>query len=83
MSQNVEFVIFGLTLLGVAIFHRHSLSVSLTGLTATVLYKLVFTSFEEGAGLPGLAIHFGHEWVTLPNLMLLLVGFAVLAHHFE
>jgi hypothetical protein len=83
MSQNLEFVIFGLTLLGVAIFRRHSLSAALAGLIATVLYKLVFTSFEEGAGLPGLAIHFGHEWVTLPNLMLLLVGFAVLAHHFE
>jgi hypothetical protein len=51
-------IIFGLTLLAVAIFRRHSLSAALAGLIATVLYKLVFTSFEEGAGLPGLAIHF-------------------------
>jgi hypothetical protein len=51
MSQNLEFVIFGLTLLGVAIFHRRSLSAALAGLIATVLYKLVFPSFEEGAGL--------------------------------
>jgi hypothetical protein len=73
MSQNVEFVIFGLTLLGVAIFHGHSLSAALVGLTAIVLYKLVFTNFAEGTGLPDLAIHFGHAWVTLANLMLLLV----------
>jgi hypothetical protein len=30
-----------------------------------------------------LALQFSREWVTLANLMLLLVGFAVLAHHFE
>jgi Na+/H+ antiporter NhaD/arsenite permease-like protein len=79
----LEFVFFGLTLLGVAIFHYRALTVALTGLAATVAYKLALTGFKEEAGLPGLVLHFGHEWVTLANLMLLLVGFAILAHHFE
>ena len=39
--------------------------------------------FAEGAGLAGLFAHFAHEWVLLANLFLLLVGFAVLARHFE
>jgi hypothetical protein len=33
--------------------------------------------------LAGLVAHFGHEWVLLANLFLLLVGFALLARHFE
>jgi Na+/H+ antiporter NhaD/arsenite permease-like protein len=57
--------------------------VSLAGLSATVAYKVTFTGFKEGAGLNGLVLHFVHEWVMLANLMLLLVGFAILAHHFE
>jgi Na+/H+ antiporter NhaD/arsenite permease-like protein len=69
--------------MGVAIFHHHALTVALTGLAAIVAYKLVFTGFREGAGLQGLVGHFGDEWVMLANLTLLLVGFAVLAHHFE
>ena len=79
----LEFLLFGLTLLGVAIFHNRALTVAVAGLAATAAYKLVFTGFAEGTGLPGLALHFSHEWVTLANLMLLLVGFAILAHHFE
>lgn len=56
---------------------------ALTGLSAIVLYKLVFTGFKTGPGLSGLLAHFGHEWVTLANLLCLLVGFALLARHFE
>jgi Na+/H+ antiporter NhaD/arsenite permease-like protein len=78
-----EFAFFGITLLGVALFHHRALTVALTGLAATVAYKLVFSGFPEGAGLRGLALHFGHHWVILTNLMLLLVGFSILAHHFE
>ncbi|MBS0546853.1 MAG: citrate transporter [Proteobacteria bacterium] len=79
----VDFLLFGLTLLGVALFHRHTLPVALTGLAAIVLHKLVFAGFKTGAGLAGLALHFQHEWVTLANLFLLLMGFAILARHFE
>jgi Na+/H+ antiporter NhaD/arsenite permease-like protein len=79
----IEFVLFGLTLIGVAIFHRHTLYVALTGLTAILLYKLILTRFDHGTGLAGLIIHFNHEWVTLANLFGLLTGFAILARHFE
>ena len=79
----VDFILFGLTLLGVALFHHHTLAVALTGLAAITLYKLVFTGFKFGAGLTGLALHLQHEWVILANLFLLLMGFALLSRHFE
>jgi hypothetical protein len=37
----VEFVIFGVTLLGVAIFHRHALAVALLGLAAVTACKVL------------------------------------------
>jgi len=79
----VDFILFGLTLLGVALLHRHTLPVALTGLAAIILYKLVFTGFKYGAGFGGLGHHLAHEWVTLANLFLLLMGFALLSRHFE
>jgi len=79
----VDFILFALTLLGVALFHRHTLPVALTGLSTIVIYKLVFTGFKFGAGLGGLGQHMAHEWVTLTNLFLLLMGFALLSRHFE
>ncbi|QIG91730.1 MULTISPECIES: SLC13 family permease [unclassified Bradyrhizobium] len=80
----LDFLLFALTLLGVAIFHHHTLAVALTGLTAIVAYKLLFAGFAKfGAGLPGLVHHMEHEWVTLANLFLLLIGFALLSRHFE
>jgi Na+/H+ antiporter NhaD/arsenite permease-like protein len=77
----VEFVLFGLTLLGVAVLHKHSLGVALTGLVVITIYKLVSGGFD--GGVAGLAAHFAHEWVVLANLFLLLLGFALLARHFE
>ena len=79
----VDFILFGLTLLGVALFHRHTLHVALAGLAVITLYKLGFTGFKAGAGLPGLAQHMLHEWVILTNLLGLLLGFAILSSHFE
>ena len=78
-----EFVLFGLTLAGVALFHHHTLQVALTGLAAIALYKLAFTGFKAGPGLGGLALHMAHEWVILTNLLGLLLGFALLSKHFE
>jgi Na+/H+ antiporter NhaD/arsenite permease-like protein len=83
MSVPVEFYIFGLTLLGVALFHHRTLTVALCGLAATVVYKLIFTGFAEGTGFAGLVAHADHEAVILSNLMLLLLGFALLANQFE
>jgi Na+/H+ antiporter NhaD/arsenite permease-like protein len=79
----IEFVFFALTLLGVAIFHHHTLQVALIGLAVIILYKLGFTGFKAGAGIGGLATHMAHEWVILTNLLCLLVGFALLSNHFE
>src|ERR1041384_295551 len=79
----VDFILFALTLLGVALFHHKTLEVALAGLAAIIVYKLVFTGFKHGAGLAGLGHHMAHEWVTLTNLFLLLMGFALLSRHFE
>jgi len=79
----LDFVFFALVLLGVATLHRHTLKVALVGATAISLYQWLFTGFKTGAGLAGLVAHFGHEWVTLANLLGLLLGFALLADHFE
>jgi Na+/H+ antiporter NhaD/arsenite permease-like protein len=78
-----DFMLFGLTLIGVAVFHNKTLQVALTGLASIVLYKLVFTGFKFGPGLGGLALHMQHEAVILTNLFLLLMGFAILSRHFE
>ena len=79
----IDFVLFALTLLGIAVFHRYTLPVALTGLAAITIYKLAFTGFREGPGLGGLGLHLQHEWVVLANLFFLLTGFALLSRHFE
>ncbi len=79
----VDFLLFGLTLLGVALFHGATLTVALTGLATIALYKILFTGFKTGIGVAGFLGHLGHEWVTLANLFCLLTGFALLARHFE
>lgn len=88
-----EFILFALTLLGVALFHRYTLWVALIGLTAILTFKFIFIpGFNLGEHL------FGHvnfadqvihkemrvgEWGTLLNLLGLLIGFAILSRHFE
>jgi Na+/H+ antiporter NhaD/arsenite permease-like protein len=79
----MEFILFALTLLGVAVFHHYTLQVALSGLASIAIYKLVFTGFKTGPGIAGLALHMQHEWVILTNLLCLLVGFALLSNHFE
>jgi Na+/H+ antiporter NhaD/arsenite permease-like protein len=79
----VDFILFALTLLGVALFHHHTLRVAVTGLLVITLYKLTFTGIHGVAGVAGLLTHLGHEWVTIANLFGLLLGFALLARHFE
>lgn len=88
-----EFILFALTLLGVALFHRYTLWVALIGLASILIFKFVFIpGFNLGEHL------FGHvdfidqvihkemrvgEWGTLLNLLGLLIGFAILSRHFE
>src|SRR5829696_5092264 len=83
LSIPIEFILFGVTLAGVALLHHHTLRVALIGLGVITAYKLAITGFKSGPGLAGLAAHLQHEWVTLTNLLLLLLGFALLSRHFE
>jgi Na+/H+ antiporter NhaD/arsenite permease-like protein len=73
---RVEFLIFGLTLIGVAVFFRHTFRVAVAGLAALLLWKLGFTQFD-------FLNHMRLEWRMLANLFGLLMGFAILAKHFE
>src|SRR3954465_3201557 len=83
LGVPVDFVLFGLTLAGVALFHHHTLQVALIGLAVILAYKLGFAGFKTGAGFPGFARHMANEWVILTNLLGLLLGFALLSNHFE
>ncbi len=83
LGIQLDFILFALVLLGVALFHNSTLQVALTGVTTIVIYKLLFTGFKHGDGFHGLVAHFQHEWVILTNLLCLLMGFALLSNHFE
>ncbi len=80
---RLEFVLFALTLIGVAVFHNKTMYVALTGLAAILIFKF---SFDNGFNLNEHILgndHFEGEWRTLLNLLGLLFGFAILAKHFE
>ena len=79
----LDFILFGLTLLGVAVLHHRTLEVALIGLSTITIYKIAFTGFKTGPGVMGFVSHVGHEWVILANLLGLLMGFALLSRHFE
>jgi Na+/H+ antiporter NhaD/arsenite permease-like protein len=79
----LEFVLFGLTLLGIALFHRRALAISVTGLIVILAYEALVTAFPTGRGLDALMLHAEHEWVLITNLFLLLIGFEVLSNQFE
>ena len=79
----IEFLLFAAVLACVALMHHHSLRVALIGLVTITIYKLAFSSFHGEPGVAGLALHLRNEWVLVVNLLLLIVGFALLARHFE
>ncbi|MDQ2736989.1 MAG: citrate transporter [Pseudomonadota bacterium] len=79
----VEFVLFAGVLAGVAIWSRQALKVAVFGAVLIATYKVAFSPFATGAGAAGLLGHLEHEWVTLANLLLLLLAFALLAKTFE
>jgi len=80
LVQNFEFVLFALTLVGVALLHKQTMWVALTGMTLIIIYKLVF---NDPADPFMLFHHLGEEGRTLVNLMGLLFGFAILSKQFE
>ncbi|MEZ5960509.1 MAG: hypothetical protein R3C30_08770 [Hyphomonadaceae bacterium] len=79
----IEFILFALTLLGVALFHHRTFAVALTGLVVILGYKFLFSDFGGHPGLEGFVTHLEHQWVEIANLGLLLLGFALLSRHFE
>lgn len=76
VGVRLEFILFALTLVGVGLFHNHPLQVAATGLTAILMLRLSTTEFN-------VVHHLEHEWRILLNLFGLLIGFALLAKHFE
>ena len=83
LGTPIDFTLFALTPLGVALFHAHTLRGALAGAIVISLYKIAFTGFKFGPGVSGWVSHVGHEWVNLTNLLRLLIGFASLSRHFE
>lgn len=90
---RVEFIIFGLILLGVALFHHHTFIVALTGVTVLLIFKFVFDpGFHFGEHMFGYVPMHDQimdksmregEWGILLNLLGLLLGFAILSKIFE
>lgn len=90
---RIEFIIFGLILLGVALFHKQTFWVAVIGLSVLLTFKLIFDPgfhlFEHFFG----TTPFGEqimdkelrqgEWGIILNLLGLLLGFAVLSKIFE
>ncbi|HKP95580.1 MAG TPA: citrate transporter [Fibrobacteria bacterium] len=76
MGIPLEFIVFGLVLLGVAVFHDHPLTISLAGLGMVLILKLSSPGFL-------LVHHLREEAVLLANLIGLLLGFAALSRIFE
>lgn len=83
LGIRIEFILFALTLFGVAIFHHKTMYVALTGLFAILIFKFAFDpSFILYEHMMGTPVREG-EWRTLLNLMGLLLGFGILAKHFQ
>jgi Na+/H+ antiporter NhaD/arsenite permease-like protein len=79
----IDFILFACVLVGVALFHHHTLRVAVVGLVVITAYKLIWSPFHGIAGAQDLATLLVHEWVTIVNLFGLLLGFALLSKHFE
>ena len=79
----IDFILFAATLVGIALFHHHTLPIAVGGLAIISLWKIGFSPFTEGPAVGGWVAHFGAEWVMLTNLLGLLLGFALLSKHFE
>ncbi len=90
---RLEFIIFGLILLGVALFHKQTFRVAVIGLTVLLTFKLIFDpgfhlmehffgTTPLGEQLLDKGLRQG-EWGIIVNLIGLLLGFAILSKIFE
>ncbi len=90
---RVEFILFALTLIGVAVFHNKTFRVAIIGLSVILLFKLLFDSAfnlsEHFFGTTDIVSQLidknlrQGEWSIILNLLGLLLGFTVLAKNFE
>lgn len=90
---RVEFILFALTLIGVALFHNKTMQVALIGLGAILIWELFiangFNVLEHFFGNNDIIEQIIHkdkrqgEWAIILNLLGLLLGFSILAKHFE
>lgn len=90
---RIEFVFFGLILLGVALFHKQTFWVAVIGLSVLMTFKLIFDPgfhlYEHFFGMTPLSEQIMDkelrqgEWGIILNLLGLLLGFAVLSKIFE
>ncbi len=90
---RLEFVIFGMLLLGVALFHKHTFWVALIGLSVLLIFKFIFDPgfhfMEHMFGDTPILQQFANkelrqgEWGIILNLLGLLLGFALLSKIFE
>ena len=88
-----EFIIFGLILISIALFHKHTFKAALIGLSVLLVFKLIFDpSFDIMHHLFGRTPFLEQllhrnlregEWEILVNLLGLLLGFSVLSKIFE
>ena len=74
--DTLLFGLFGCTLLGVALMHKHSLLIAVGGMLVITLVSLGWNGLHLGH-------HIEHEAEIMLNLGGLLLGFALLADHFE
>ncbi len=90
---RIEFIIFGLILLGVALLHKHTFRVAVTGLIVLLIFKFIFDPgfnfMEHIFGQNSMPEQLMNkdlrqgEWGIILNLLGLLLGFAILAKIFE
>lgn len=90
---RVEFILFALVLLGVALFHNQTFYVAVTGLVVITLFKIFFDDgFRLVEHLIGSTPMMDQivdkharqgEWPVVLNLLGLLLGFGILAKIFE
>lgn len=71
-----EFILFATTLAGIAIFHRHTLAIAISGLAAILTLRFLSPEFSA-------VEHLRHELPLLTNLVGLLLGFELLAIYFR
>jgi hypothetical protein len=76
LGVPIDFVLFGLMLAGIAIFHHHTLQVALTGLAAIVVYELASGGSMLAPASKG-PLHLAHEGHARESARSLL-GFALL-----